>query len=258
MSSTWRYPPSRPPWRKTLHGSATSVGRSGGGGYSRTKRASREPRAKTNGARSQAVHIYPSSVLGSWGNAMRDAVRNRERGKGAVRLPKILVLLRRELKVLWTYHALGVQPVPYVCPRRGCAAQEVRSPRPTGALRGEARGAVQRAQVGRCCKARDAQSQARARCRAVWGPGSAQRRPSPCRRRRRRRRRRAERAVAESRHRESRRTQRAPARRRNTVTGGASRLAALHPTATQAARRKARGRPDAPCARAPRNTPATA
>ena len=70
---------------------------------------------------------------------MRDAVRNRERGEGAARLPKILVLLRRELKVLWTYHALGVQPVPYVCPRRGCAAQEVRSPRPTGALRGEAR-----------------------------------------------------------------------------------------------------------------------
>ena len=33
------------------------------------------------------------SVLGSWVTPMRDAVRNKERwGKGAVRLPKILVL----------------------------------------------------------------------------------------------------------------------------------------------------------------------
>ena len=31
-------------------------------------------------------------VLGSWGNAMRDAVRNKGRWKGAVRIPKILVL----------------------------------------------------------------------------------------------------------------------------------------------------------------------
>ena len=35
-----------------------------------------------------------ASVLGSWGNAMRGAVRNKERWKGAqVRLPKILVLI---------------------------------------------------------------------------------------------------------------------------------------------------------------------
>ena len=35
----------------------------------------------------------PRSVLGSWGKAMRDAVRNKERWeKGAVRLPKILAL----------------------------------------------------------------------------------------------------------------------------------------------------------------------
>ena len=30
------------------------------------------------------------SVLGSWGKTTRDAVRNKERWKGAVRLPKIL------------------------------------------------------------------------------------------------------------------------------------------------------------------------
>ena len=32
------------------------------------------------------------SVLGSWVKTMRDAVRNKEGGKDAVRLPKILVL----------------------------------------------------------------------------------------------------------------------------------------------------------------------
>ena len=39
------------------------------------------------------------SVLGSWDNAMRDAIRNNKKGeKGAVRLPKILVLKARLLQ----------------------------------------------------------------------------------------------------------------------------------------------------------------
>ena len=36
--------------------------------------------------------VQCGSVLGSWVKTMRDAVRNKERWKGAVRLPKILVL----------------------------------------------------------------------------------------------------------------------------------------------------------------------
>ena len=39
------------------------------------------------------TEVRRESVIGSWGKAMRGAVRNKERwGKGAVRLPKILVL----------------------------------------------------------------------------------------------------------------------------------------------------------------------
>ena len=50
-----------------------------------------------------------SSTLGSWGKTMRDAVRNKERGKGAVRLPKILVLSARgQQQALLTVQAAAV------------------------------------------------------------------------------------------------------------------------------------------------------
>ena len=56
------------------------------------RRGRRKRRLKSAPKRFSTPSARIESVLGSWGKAIRDAVRNTERWKGAVRLPKILVL----------------------------------------------------------------------------------------------------------------------------------------------------------------------
>ena len=76
--------------------------------------------------------VVRTSVLGSWGNAMRDAVRNKEVYKGAVRLPKVLVLI-----VLFTPD-IAVRAVP---PRRAGAGRHATRRGAAAAVEARARGA---------------------------------------------------------------------------------------------------------------------
>ena len=80
-------------------GTRLGIRKGGKGAAWRVVRVARGAHVRTVGAgrgHELGLHLPSSaqlgSVLGSWVKTMRDAVRNKERWKGAVRLPKILVL----------------------------------------------------------------------------------------------------------------------------------------------------------------------